>query len=288
MTASIFQIDYALADFSTTFTPPTSKPLTSPISGCSTQKHLASRQLAQLALSTAARSGGANLRAITIALADALVLLAHLLRASTATADISRVAVVTVDANKIARHAISLDVLDDNAARTAIVGAVTTAAVQLAGIDDGEVLDGNGAATVMLDDLVLGLCGTAALDQDIAGTESGDGVFADITEPDVGQGTSTLAVDALQGVLADDDVGELSAILEDEDGAVAAGVGVAVAGPATVELLVAAVEGAADGGWLGQGDDAAGAGWDVEGLSCAEASQSAEGKGGGELHLELK
>jgi hypothetical protein len=41
---------------------------------------------------------------------------------------------------------------------------------------------------LVLDDLVLGLLSTSSLDQGIAGTKDGDGVLADITEPDVGQG----------------------------------------------------------------------------------------------------
>jgi len=248
--------------------------------------HLASWQLAQLALSATAGARSANLRAVAGALVDALVLLAHLLGGSTAAADVCRVAVVAVDTDEIASHTIGLDVLNDDTARAAVVGAVAAAAVELAGVDDGVVLDGDSATAVVLDDLVFGLCGATALNEDVTVAQCGDGVLADIAEPDIGQSACTLAVDALKCVLANDDVGELGAVIEDEDGAVAAGVVVAVARSATIELAVATVEGATDGGWLGKRNDATHTGWDLEGLRCAEACQSAERKSGGELHLE--
>jgi hypothetical protein len=41
--------------------------------------------------------------------------------------------------------------------------------------------------------------------------------LADVTEPDVLQGASSLAVNSLKGISADDDVGKSSSILENED-----------------------------------------------------------------------
>lgn len=86
------------------------------------------------------------------------------------------IAVVGVDADEVRGHAVGADTVDDDVARPAVVGAVAAAAVQLADVDDGEVLDSDGAAAVVLDDLVLGLLGATALDQDVAGAEGGDGV----------------------------------------------------------------------------------------------------------------
>jgi succinyl-CoA synthetase beta subunit len=59
---------------------------------------------------------------------------------------------------------------------------VATAAVELAKVRDGEVGNGNGAATVVLDHLVLGAKGAAALD--VGGVAAvldldGKGILAD-------------------------------------------------------------------------------------------------------------
>lgn len=62
-----------------------------------------------------------------------------------------------------------------------VVGAVTTASVQLADIDNSVVCDGDGATTVMLDDLVRCLLGTATLDQDVAGAEGRDGIYSTVS-----------------------------------------------------------------------------------------------------------
>lgn len=140
----------------------------------------------------------------------------------------------------------------------------------------------------MLDDLVLGVGGTASSDEGVTVAEDGDGILADVAEPDVGQGAGTLAVDTLEGVGANDDVAEGSTVLEDEDGGVRASVGVGVAGLATVELLVASVERAGDGGRLGERDDAAGAGRDVEGLAHGKASHGGGDDNVGEEHFGVK
>lgn len=232
---------------------------------------LASGQRAQFTLRTQTAAGRAELGALTLALNHTLVLLANLLAPPTAAGDGRSVAVVAVDADQIARHAVDLDVLHDDLPGAAVVGAIAAGAVQLAGIHDGVVLDGDRPLAVVLDDLILGLLRAAALDEGVAVAEEGDGVLADVTEPDVGEGAGALAVDALKLVLADNDVAELGAILEDEDRVGAAGVLVAVARAATVVLLVAAVEGALDDGRGGERDDVAGAGGDFEGLGCAQA-----------------
>ena len=105
--------------------------------------------------------------------------------------------------------------------------------------------------------------------------------FADVSEPDVPQGASALAVDTFQLFWTDDDVGEGSSVLEDENGTVATRVIVCVAGTTTVVLSVAEVSTTADGHRRREGDYAARAGWNVESLSRCEAS---EGEEGGGLH----
>lgn len=120
---------------------------------------------------------GADLLALAVALGDTLELLADLLDAGAArSGDVGGVAVVGVDANQVG-DALGLDVLDDDVAGATVVGAVTASAVELAGVDDGEVLDSDGSAAVVLDNLVLGLLGTTALDQDITIAEGRDGIY---------------------------------------------------------------------------------------------------------------
>lgn len=120
---------------------------------------------------------GADLLALAVALADTLELLADLLDAGAArSGDVGGVTVVGVDANQVG-DTLGLDVLDDDVAGATVVGAVTASAVELAGVDDGEVLDSDGSAAVVLDNLVLGLLGTTALDQDITSAEGRDGIY---------------------------------------------------------------------------------------------------------------
>ena len=62
-------------------------------------------------------------------------------------------------------------------------------------------------------------------------------------------------MDALQLPGTDDDVRNRRSVVKNEDNAIAAGVIVGVAVTAAVELLVAVVNGAGDGGGLGERDD---------------------------------
>jgi len=82
-----------------------------------------------------------------------------------------------------------VDIVNDNLARRLrlVVGAVATAAVQLPCVNDCEVLDRHCAGAVVLDHFVLGFLRAAADDGCVARAEDGDGVFADVAEPDVGQ-----------------------------------------------------------------------------------------------------
>ena len=54
-----------------------------------------------------------------------------------------------------------------------------------------EAINGNSALAVVLNNLVLGLLSTAADDGGVTCAQDGDGVLADITEPDIGQCAST-------------------------------------------------------------------------------------------------
>lgn len=135
--------------------------------------HLASRK-SLLALTV---GGGANLSALATTLLYTLKLLAHLLDTSSAGArDAGSVAEVGVNANKVT-NALGLDILDDNVARATVVTAVTASAVEFAGVNNGEALNSDGTAAVVLDDLVLGILSTTTLNQDIAITEDRDGIY---------------------------------------------------------------------------------------------------------------
>lgn len=136
--------------------------------------HLASRK----SLLALAAGGGVDLRALAVALLYTHKLLANLLDACSAGArDVGSVAVVGVDANEVT-NTLGLDILDDNVARATVVGAVTASAVEFAGVDNGEALDSDGTAAVVLDDLVLGLLSTTTLNQGIAVTKDRDSIYA--------------------------------------------------------------------------------------------------------------
>ena len=138
----------------------------------------------------------------------------------------------------------------------------------------------------MLDDLVLGFLSTTSNDQGITSAKDGDGVLANVTEPDVGQGARTHAVNTLERIGTDDDVGDGSAVLEDEDGVGAASVGIRVALVAAVVLAVLEVNLAGDDGRLGERDDGARAGRDVESLRRGKGSNEGRELDSGELHVE--
>ena len=50
---------------------------------------------------------------------------------------------------------------------------------------DSCVGKGEGGNVLVLNNFVAGLSGTSALDEGVAATEDGNGVFADVAEPDV-------------------------------------------------------------------------------------------------------
>lgn len=152
--------------------------------------------------------------------------------------DAASISVVGIDT---AQHA-AVDgdgVLDDDVAGAAVAGTVAAAAHDLAVILGVKVPDTDSAPAVELEDLVLSLEGAAAVDVGgPGGLLEGGSVLADIGPPDVVQRAmrmlagswhtfvaeddralpGSFAVDAFGLTLADDDVGESGAILEDEHG----------------------------------------------------------------------
>ena len=98
--------------------------------------------------------------------------------ATTSTSNNSRVAKIVVDSNKVRSHTAGANVFNHDVARTVcpVVGAVTAATVEFARVGDGVVANGHAALAVVLNDLVVGACGTTAFDEDFAWSKSGDGV----------------------------------------------------------------------------------------------------------------
>lgn len=121
----------------------------------------------------------------------------------------------------------------------------------------------------MLDDLVLGASGTSTLD--VGGTVAlqGERIFAHCAPPDILDGAGALAVDALNLVLADDDVLEGGTVLEDEDSVGVTALSLTSAADTTAIGLEATVEGAGDGLSRLVGDGALG-GRDGEGCARSE------------------
>jgi hypothetical protein len=145
---------------------------------------------------------------------------------------------------------------------------------------------GNSSSAVMLNDLVLGLARTTTLDQRVASTKDGNSILADVAEPDVADRARPFAVDTLERVGADDDVGEGGAVVENEDCAVAASVCVRVAGLSTVELSVAEINAARDDRGRRKRNDVSDAGWDVQGLRGGKCSDERRELDLSEVHLD--
>lgn len=108
--------------------------------------------------------------------------------------------------------------------------------------------------------------------------------FTDVTEPDVLQRACALAVDAFQLVGTDNDVGNRRTIVQDEDGAVTASVGISVASTTAIELFVAIVDRARDCRRCSERDNRSRTSGDVEGLSGGKRHQRGD-YGCGVLHV---
>jgi hypothetical protein len=102
-------------------------------------------------------------------------------------------------------------------AASAVALAVAAGSVDFAVVVGIEVDDIHMAAAVMLDDLVVGAVCTSANDVGSAVTLDGDGIFADVLEPDELEVAATQAVDALLLVGTDDDVLQGCALFKNED-----------------------------------------------------------------------
>lgn len=135
-----------------------------------------SRQLRELPLRAAAVGRRRNLGRRSAALGHALVFLANFLRDAAGVGDARGVPKITVNSHKIRGHSIDADIVDNDIARASVVGAVAAAAVHFADSDESRVFDRHGTAAVVLDDLVFGRVGSAALPKDVAVAEGGDGV----------------------------------------------------------------------------------------------------------------
>lgn len=127
--------------------------------------------------------------------------------------------------------------------------------------------------------------GHRTFDEDVAVSECRDSVLADIPEPHILQCASPLAVYALELVCADDNVTESRAVLEDEDSTITASVGIGVARPSTIILLVAHVFRAGDDTWGRKGHNRPNSCGNVQGLTSGKADCGTD-EGKFETHLD--
>lgn len=144
---------------------------------------------------------------------------------------------------------LGVDTVEGNVALGHLV-AVAAAAIKLAEVLDEEAGDGESTATVVLEDLVLSTLSTAT--DDVGGARGtllldGESVFADGSPPDVLESARAEAVDTLDLVGGDDDVGESGALLEHEDSVAVTTLGLATAVNTTAESLHATIKAASDG-----------------------------------------
>lgn len=187
---------------------------------------------------------------------------------STSVGDGSSVAVVAVDADKVLAIG-SLDIIDGDFSGIAaentyqyccaeesyerlrdnlpILFAITTAAIKLSKILDGEAIDGDRPNTIMLNNLVLSTTSTTSNDLTITITLEGQGVLAYSIPPHILNRASTQTMHTLTLIFTDDGILEGSAVFEKEHGIRVAAFGLAAAGDAASVGLVAAVESARDG-----------------------------------------
>jgi hypothetical protein len=172
--------------------------------------------------------------------------------------------------------------------------AVSTAAVKLSKISDGEAINGDGTNTVVLDNLVGSTTSTTTDDLTVTVTLEGQCILANSIPPDILNSASTETVNTLVLIFTNDGVLEGSAVSEKEDSVGVAALGLTTALDATTVGLVATVEGAGDGlgGLVGDGalagrDGEGGRGTSAERthtLSSGEGEEAGEDDGGVEMH----
>jgi len=133
-----------------------------------------------------------------------------------------------------------------------------------------ETVDGDGTLSVVLDDLVRSGLSTSSLDHGVAVALNGKSILADIDPPNVLDGASSLAVDTLDLVLANDSVLEGTAVLDNENGVGVTALNLSCARHTTAVGLHATIEGSADLGGCLEGNRA---------LGCRDGESGALGKG---------
>lgn len=109
----------------------------------------------------------------------------------------------------------------------------------------------------MLNNLVNSIGCSTTDNESVTSAKDRNGIFTDVAEPDVGQRARAQAVDALERIGTNDNVGDGGTVLQDEDGILAASVVVRVTLVATVKLFVAEVDGTCDDASFWQRNDIA-------------------------------
>lgn len=183
---------------------------------------------------------------------------------------------------------------ESDAANSPILLAVTTAAVKLSKVLNGESINGDATNTIVLDNLILSTASTTTDNLAIAITLECQRILANSIPPHVLDSAGTKAVNTFVLVFANDGVLEGGAVGKKEDGVFVAALGLAAALNAAAVGLVAAVEGAGDGlgalvgyGALagGDGEGSRGAGAEgAEALSSGHGKEAGEDDGGVEVH----
>lgn len=122
---------------------------------------------------------------------------------------------------------------------------------------------------LVLNNLVNSIGCSTTDNKSVTSAEDGNGIFADVTEPDVGQRARAQAVDTLERIGADDNIGDGGAVLQNEDGILAASVIVRVTLVTTVKLFVSEVNGTCDDASFWQRNDFADTSGNVQNMrSC--------------------
>ena len=136
--------------------------------------------------------------------------------------------------------------------------AVSTGSVELSECVDSEAADGKGATTVVLENLVIGAEGTAALDSGCFTSSllfDGEGIFADCAPPNIVQRAGTLAMNTLDLIGANNDVGDRGTVGEDEDSVFIAALLLTGTIYTAVELLETSIEVVSRSDGLGGGEN---------------------------------
>jgi len=133
-----------------------------------------------------------------------------------ARSDGGNIAIVRVDACNGTAGA--SDDVTDRDGPLVLSATISARAVEFAEVLHTEVGDDNVSTAVVLDNLVIGVLCTTAIDRASSGfLLDCDCVFADVLEPNVGQSAGTQAVNTFSLVGTNHDVRELSTIFQEED-----------------------------------------------------------------------